>query len=146
MGYSAPNIGFERQRNLGGGVAPVGTVTITSPTSIEGSSVTITWTMGGDLADTFRITLGTTPDDAQIADSGEVESGGAGRNHYWTFRNLEYTTTTAYLTIRWKFGDGAFQGVQRKLPINIPLTPVDDVIELNWDDSTTWDDSTSWTE
>lgn len=145
MGYSVPNLGFERQRNLAGGIAPSGTVTITAPTSIEGSSVTAAWSMGGDIADTFRITLGTTSTDAQIADSGEVAAG-AGRYHTWTFRNLEYTTTTAYLTIRWKFGDGPFEGIQRILPINVELTPVNDDQSLNWDDDTTWDDATVWSE
>ena len=146
MGYSTPNIAFDRQRNLSGGIAQEpGTLTITGPVSIEGSAVTATWTLKGTIADTFRVTLGTTPIDTQLADSGDIPAG-SGEDHSYTFRDLTYTTTIAFLTVKYKFGKAPYQGIQRKLPINIELTPVDETPSNNWDDSTLWDDSTAWSE
>ena len=145
MGYSTPILGVERERNIGAGVDEVGTLTITGPTSIEGSSVLVEWTLGGVLADTFRITLGTTTTDAQIADTGEVQSED-GEDHQWLFTNLTYPTTTAYLTIRYKYGNGPFHEVQRTLPINVEQIPIDDDPAKNWDDSALWDDDSVWTD
>lgn len=146
MAYSFPNQAVELERNVLGGVAQEpGTLTITSPVSIDGSSVYVTWSTEGILADTFRITLGTTKVDAQIADTGDIPAGN-GTKHFYPFAGLSYTTEFAYLTIRYKYGSGPYQGVQRYLPINIELPEVDDDPDKNWDDAGVWDDSDTWDE
>lgn len=147
MGYTVPNIGFARERNLTGGtgVNPSAKISITAPESIEGSSVTIRWELNGVLADTFRITIGSTQTDAQIADSGEVVAA-VGNSHRWTFTNRTFPTDYVWITVRHRFGNGAWNGVQRRLKVNIDSTPIDPDINLNWLDDTIWDDDEVWTE
>ena len=145
MGYSTPILGVERERNFAGSdIDDDGTLTITSPDSIEGSSVYVGWSLQGTLADTVRVILGTTPTDSQIADSGDLTVNSANQVH--VFNDLEYPTAIAYLTIKYKFGSGGYHAVQRILPVNVEQVIVDPTPALNWDDDLLWDDTKVWAE
>ena len=148
MAYSVPNIGFARERNLAGGIGTgiTGPISITGPDIIQGTSVTVSWDQNGVVADTFRITIGLTQTDSQIADSGEIPAGGSGDLHYWTFKNLTYPTHYVWITVRHRFGGGSWNGVQRKLKVDYDGGTVDPDPNLNWLDSTIWDDDEAWTE
>lgn len=145
MGYGAPSLSITRERNLAGGIEPAGGLTITGPTQISGTSTTVTWSQEGEVASIFRVTLGLTKTDSQIADSGEFE-GDPVRNHQWTFTDLQLISTQAWLTVRYRYGNGPTRGIQRLLPITTGLVIVNENPLLNWSDDTLWDDSIAWSE
>lgn len=145
MGFAYASANIQRERNLAGGIAADDPLQILSPEVIAGSSVTVTWDQGNQVADTFEVRIGTTPDGNSVGSSGILSLTGA--EHEYTFNNLSYQTNTAYITVRYRLGqNAAFRAVSRLVPVAVAPVISDPIAANNWDDDGFWDDSKVWVE
>lgn len=139
--YSYPTTKLSRERNLAGGGATGDGLVITAPNEIAGTSVTVFWDMGGETADTFRVTIGSSPTASDIADTGIYIADISTMGEY-TWTNLVYPSTIAFITVYRRYRDGDFKTTTR----SVPITYVDPTPGYFWDDNGVWDDTEYWIE